>query len=149
RSRAAAAAVAAAQRGVHGHDLRGVRGLRLHRACLPLAGDRVRAGAELAAPRLRGGVRRAGRQAGDHGPVMQALCADLRAEYDELAGLVGSFTAAQWELPTGFFHWSPWDEVAHLLYFDEAALQALRDPDEFARNAHDLMERTTRGGEQM
>jgi uncharacterized protein (TIGR03084 family) len=78
---------------------------------------------------------------------MQALCSDLRAEYGELADLVGSFSGQQWELPTGFFHWTPWDEIAHLLYFDEAALDALRDPGAFAREASDLLERTTRGGE--
>lgn len=79
--------------------------------------------------------------------MMQALCEDLRAEYEELADLVVSFSASQWQAPTGFFQWTPWDEIAHLLYFDETALQALDDADAFARDARTLGERTTVGGE--
>jgi len=79
--------------------------------------------------------------------MMQALCDDLRAEYEALADLVESFSASQWQAATGFFHWTPWDEIAHLLYFDETALQALDDADAFARDARTLTERTTVGGE--
>lgn len=71
---------------------------------------------------------------------MRDLTADLRAEYDELATLCATFTPAQWELPTGFFHWTPWDEIAHLLYFDQTAMQALTDPQAFAVHAEELGE---------
>lgn len=80
--------------------------------------------------------------------TMRDICNDLLAEYEELAGLVGGFTPAQWDLPTGFFHWTPWDEIAHLLYFDQAAMQALTEPEAFAQHARELMEGMARG-EQM
>lgn len=80
--------------------------------------------------------------------TMTELCSDLRAEYDELAGLVAGFTPAQWAVPTGFFHWTPWDEIAHLMYFDQASMQALTNPQGFAVHARDLMEGMARG-EQM
>jgi uncharacterized protein (TIGR03084 family) len=76
---------------------------------------------------------------------MDDLCADLLAEYDELASLVDGFDATQWALPTGFFHWTPWDEIAHLLYFDEAAMAALADPAAFAPSAQDLLARMVAG----
>jgi uncharacterized protein (TIGR03084 family) len=69
---------------------------------------------------------------------MNDLCTDLSAEYDELAGLCAGFTPAQWNLPTGFFHWTPWDEIAHLLYFDKTATQALTDAEGFAAHAREL-----------
>lgn len=78
---------------------------------------------------------------------MQTLCDDLRAECEELADLVESFSSLQWQAATGFFHWTPWDEIAHLLYFDETALQALDDADAFAREARILTVRTTVDGE--
>ncbi|WBY02340.1 TIGR03084 family metal-binding protein [Ramlibacter tataouinensis] len=77
--------------------------------------------------------------------TMQELGRDLLAEYDELGGLVEGFTPPQWELPTGFFHWTPWDEIAHLMYFDQASLQALTEPQAFAVHARDLMARMARG----
>jgi uncharacterized protein (TIGR03084 family) len=81
--------------------------------------------------------------------ALTALCADLRAEYDEIADLVAGFAPRDWDLPTGFFHWTPWDEISHLLYFDEQALQALDDPEAFAREAAALMQRTVEQGEAM
>lgn len=75
------------------------------------------------------------------------LCADLQAEYDELAGLVEGLSANEWELPTGFFHWTPWDEIAHLLYFDQAALLATSDPESFSRHSRELLSRTVDRGE--
>ena len=69
---------------------------------------------------------------------MKAPATDLRAEYDELAARCATFSAREWELPTGFFHWTPWDEIAHLLYFDRTATQALTDADAFAEHAKEL-----------
>lgn len=79
---------------------------------------------------------------------MKELCEDLLAEYDELADLVGGFAPADWDRPTGFFHWTPWDEIAHLLFFDRAALQAIEDPGAFADGARHFMDRIAQG-EQM
>jgi uncharacterized protein (TIGR03084 family) len=58
---------------------------------------------------------------------MKELCADLLAEYQQLADLCATLAPGQWHQPTGFYGWTPWDEVAHLLFFDETALQAASD----------------------
>ncbi|VTU24822.1 putative Actinobacterial protein [Variovorax sp. PBL-H6] len=58
---------------------------------------------------------------------MRNLAGDLLAEYRGLADLCGSLTDEQWRQRTDFHGWTPWDEVAHLLYFDETALQAVSD----------------------
>jgi len=71
--------------------------------------------------------------------TMHHLIADLRAEYRALADLCATLTPAQWALRTDFHGWTPWDEVAHLLYFDETALQACTDPAGFAAGARALM----------
>jgi len=62
---------------------------------------------------------------------MQEITADLRAEYRALADLCATLTPAQWALRTDFHGWTPWDEIAHLLYFDETALQACTAPAAF------------------
>lgn len=55
---------------------------------------------------------------------MKALADDLRAEDDALAALCDALGPAQWRLPTAFRGWTPWDVVAHLCFFDGAALAA-------------------------
>jgi len=65
---------------------------------------------------------------------MKDAADDLRAEYRELAGLCRALTPAQWRLPGPFYGWTPWDEVAHLCYFDETALLAATDAGAFARD---------------
>lgn len=64
-----------------------------------------------------------------------SACIDLDAECRDLAALVEPLDATGWARPTAFHGWSAWDEIAHLLYFDEAALQAIESPDEFSRDA--------------
>lgn len=76
---------------------------------------------------------------------MDRYCQDLLAEYDDLAELVTPFGEREWALRTGFYNWTPWDEIAHLLYFDEAATFALNDPERFGRDARELLRRTTAG----
>lgn len=41
----------------------------------------------------------------------------------------------------------PWDEIAHLCYFDETGLQSTRSPDEFVRDTRLLAERLAQGEE--
>lgn len=65
---------------------------------------------------------------------MKDTADDLRAEYRELADLCRTLTPAQWRLKSCFYDWSPWDEVAHLLFFDETALLAATDGEAFARD---------------
>ncbi|NEX63702.1 TIGR03084 family metal-binding protein [Noviherbaspirillum galbum] len=70
---------------------------------------------------------------------MKDLCADLLAEYDALAGLCATLTPEQWRRKTQFFGWTPWDEIAHLCYFDETGLLAATDGEAFAEDTRKLM----------
>ena len=72
---------------------------------------------------------------------------DLRDEYRDLDALCATLTREQWHLRSAFYGWTPWDEIAHLCYFDETALQSVRDPERFAVEAARLFERTARGEE--
>lgn len=74
-----------------------------------------------------------------------SACSDLDAEYRELAALVESLDAAAWARCTAFHGWSAWDEIAHLLYFDEAALQAIEAPEDFASESAALSARMDAG----
>ncbi|GMV46090.1 MAG: hypothetical protein AMXMBFR66_14880 [Pseudomonadota bacterium] len=69
---------------------------------------------------------------------MHDLCDDLLAECEELAELCATLDAPAWASATAFYGWTPWDEVAHLLFFDEAALQSLHEPAAFALHAQAL-----------
>lgn len=70
---------------------------------------------------------------------------DLFDEYRDLTSLASSLEPGQWRLRTDFFGWTPWDEIAHLCYFDEAALQSIRAPSDFAREARALRARMDAG----
>jgi uncharacterized protein (TIGR03084 family) len=78
---------------------------------------------------------------------MQTSCTDLRAEYQALADLCATLDADGWRKPSAFYGWSAWDEVAHLLYFDQTALQAATDAAAFRRDADALGLRTGAGEE--
>src|SRR5512140_1722401 len=73
--------------------------------------------------------------------------ADLLAEYRDLDSLCATLTPQQWQLRSEFYGWTPWDEIAHLCYFDETSLQSVGEPERFAREAALLGERTARGEE--
>ena len=72
---------------------------------------------------------------------------DMRDEYQALDALCKTLTPEQWRSRSAFYDWTPWDEVAHLCYFDETALQSVRDPEQFAIAARRLSERSARGEE--
>ena len=72
---------------------------------------------------------------------------DLLAEYRDLAALCDTLTPAQWSTPSAFYGWTPWDEIAHLCYFDETALQSVREPERFASVAVQLNARVDGGDE--
>lgn len=63
---------------------------------------------------------------------------DLRAEYRDLADLARGLTPEQWQLRSAFFGWTPWDEIAHLCFFDETGLKSATDPEAFARDTAEL-----------
>jgi uncharacterized protein (TIGR03084 family) len=75
------------------------------------------------------------------------IALDLLEEYRELAALCDTLTAEQWSAPSAFYGWTPWDEIAHLCYFDEAALQSVREPERFPSDAARLNARIA-GGEE-
>jgi uncharacterized protein (TIGR03084 family) len=68
------------------------------------------------------------------------ICEDLRAETDELYAFLKTLDEKDWETPTLFMDWTPWDIVAHLHYFDEVSLASLAGKDEFAESQKALME---------
>ncbi len=76
---------------------------------------------------------------------MDEILADLLAEYRELADLCETLSASQWQARSAFYGWTPWDEIAHLLYFDETALQSTTDAEAFARDAAALQQRLESG----
>jgi uncharacterized protein (TIGR03084 family) len=78
---------------------------------------------------------------------MQDICSDLLAEYRDLAALCETLTPPQWLQRSEFYSWTPWDEIAHLCYFDETGLQSARDPEGFACDAALLNQRMERGEE--
>ena len=78
---------------------------------------------------------------------MQELSSDLLAEYRELAELCATLTPEQWQQRSDFYGWTPWDEIAHLCYFDETGLQSATDPEGFARDAALLNALMARGDE--
>jgi uncharacterized protein (TIGR03084 family) len=70
---------------------------------------------------------------------MQPICDDLVAEHASLESLVDSLTEEQWDAPTAAPGWSIRDQVSHIWFFDQRALLALTDADEFAADAARLM----------
>ena len=78
---------------------------------------------------------------------MKDICRDLRAEYDELATLSGSLSVQQWQLHSDFYGWTPWDEIAHLCYFDQTSLRSITDTQAFMRDALVLNGQIARGEE--
>lgn len=76
---------------------------------------------------------------------MQELCADLLAEYEELAALCATLTPEQWRTTTPFYGWTPWDEIAHLCFFDETGLLSVSDAAAFAHNTEVLNQQLSSG----
>lgn len=70
---------------------------------------------------------------------MKQTTDDLRAEHAQLAGLARTLTHAQWAERSAFFGWTPWDEIAHLCFFDETALLSATDASAFASNTAALL----------
>jgi uncharacterized protein (TIGR03084 family) len=65
---------------------------------------------------------------------------DLRAETDEFYAFLKTLDEKDWETPTLFMDWTPWDIVAHLHFFDEVSLASLAGKEEFAASQEALME---------
>jgi uncharacterized protein (TIGR03084 family) len=72
---------------------------------------------------------------------MAALLADLRAESAALDAILAPLSPQQYLLPTPAEGWCVSDQVSHLAFFDEAALLAAVDPDQFRVEAAQLIAR--------
>ncbi|MGI9031853.1 MAG: TIGR03084 family metal-binding protein [Ilumatobacteraceae bacterium] len=73
---------------------------------------------------------------------MDTLCDDLAAEQDDLADLVAGVDLSTATPAAG---WTVADQVSHLWFFDQRALLALTDPDEFAADAAVLLQAVVEG----
>ncbi|MGD9527698.1 TIGR03084 family metal-binding protein [Pseudonocardia sp.] len=62
---------------------------------------------------------------------MAALAEDLAAESAELRGILAGLAPADWARPTPAQGWSIADQVSHLAYFDDVAVQSAVEPDAF------------------
>ena len=63
---------------------------------------------------------------------VEALLADLRAEGDDLDGLVAELPRDRWALPTPAAGWTIAHQIAHLTWTDAVALESATDPPGFA-----------------
>ena len=69
---------------------------------------------------------------------MQAICADLAKEYEELDIIVGALDESGWNTMTPAEGWTVKDQIRHLAYYDERARQAVAEPQVFAQHLADL-----------
>lgn len=71
---------------------------------------------------------------------MKQTCSDLGAQYQEMDELVAGLDREQWRLETPFYHWTIFDQVAHVAFFDQESLLAIEDPIRFKKQAKGVME---------
>lgn len=64
---------------------------------------------------------------------------DLRAECDALYDFVAMLDEETWRRPTPFKNWTPWDVIAHLHYFDQAAVRSATSEEAFAASLVELV----------
>lgn len=70
---------------------------------------------------------------------MEAICDDLESEHRALDEFVATLDEDDWSRPTPAPGWAIRDQISHLWYFDQRAVMALRDPDEFAADIEQLI----------
>lgn len=70
---------------------------------------------------------------------MQTICDDLAAEVRSLDAIVAELPTSSWALATPAIGWSIQDQISHLWFFDERALLAMRDAEEFAADLERLL----------
>lgn len=62
---------------------------------------------------------------------MQQITRDLAGEHEALDAIVAGIDEAAWKTPSPAEGWDVKDQITHLAYYDEAAAEALSDPDKF------------------
>lgn len=65
---------------------------------------------------------------------MNPICDDLLAEHTDLDAIVAPLSEREWSAATPAAGWSVRDQVSHVWFFDQRALMAITDPDEFQRD---------------
>jgi uncharacterized protein (TIGR03084 family) len=79
---------------------------------------------------------------------MKNIINDLRAEWKELADFAERLDDGQLATQTDFHGWTCWDEIAHLCFFEGAALLSVQGDQAFKAHLDALMPRLA-GGEQI
>lgn len=70
---------------------------------------------------------------------------DLIAEANELHAFLRTLDEPDWKRETTFKHWTPWDVVAHLHFFDAVSLLALQGGDAFVERRNELVKKMLSG----
>lgn len=70
---------------------------------------------------------------------------DLLLEARDLDAVLDQLKDEQWDTPTTFMEWTPWDVVAHLHYFDLVSLKALEGEEAFAAERDAVMKAVMSG----
>jgi len=70
---------------------------------------------------------------------------DFREEAAEFYVFLKTLTAEDWQAPTLFMDWTPWDVLAHLHYFDEVSLHSAEGEEAFASRRKTLMDAVGEG----
>lgn len=70
--------------------------------------------------------------------VLADLLTDLAVETAVLDDILTGLNTADWERPTPAEGWAIRDQISHLAYFDEAAAQAIQNPEAFRTGANEL-----------
>lgn len=78
--------------------------------------------------------------------TLASLIDDVRAEGDALDEVVASISHEQWHQATPSPGWDVKDQIAHLSYFDHAAVVSIEDPEAFRALRDELIEHALNGG---
>ena len=65
---------------------------------------------------------------------------DLIDEMEEFHAFLQTLSEEDWDTPTLFMDWTPWDVVAHLHYFDLVSMAALQGEEQFANTQKELID---------
>jgi len=76
---------------------------------------------------------------------MLPISIDFRDEVDELHAFLETLGEDDWNRPTGFKAWTPWDVVAHLHFFDCVSRKSLEGEEAFASEREALMKNIAEG----
>ncbi len=72
--------------------------------------------------------------------TLPALLEDLEAEHAEVESMVDGLDEISWDTATPAQGWAVRDQVSHLAFFDDAATEAIVDPDSFIVRAQAALE---------